>query len=138
MKISSFVIGFLVVALFAVVFAFYITSINESMGSTYNETELDAYNKIDELNSLASDLNTSLTNIEQGNAIDVVGGLLASGFTVIKTTWASFGLYTDISAEAIDNANLGESAITFKSVALILGILLFIFAVVSILVGNDV
>jgi hypothetical protein len=129
---------FLIVALFSVVFAFLITGINEGYSGSLNESQLDAYNRIDDLNTLASDLNESMTEIEQGNAADVVGGLLSSGFTVLKTTWTSFGLYTDITSDAVDNANLGESAITFKSVALIIGILLFIFAMVGILIGRDV
>jgi len=101
-----------------------------------NETQLETFDKIEELNSLASEMNESLTQIQSNNPLDVVGGLLTSGFTVMKTTWTSFGVYTDVTSDAVDNANLGETSGTFKNVLLIIGILLFIFAMVGILTGR--
>lgn len=137
MRISKFIIGFLIIALFTVVFAFFIGDLNNNYDEVYiNDSELDAYNKIDDINELAQDMNESLNSIEQGSTTDIIGGLLTSGFTVLKTTWVSFGLYTDITGEAVDNANLGESTQTWKVIALLIGILLFIFAMVSVLTGR--
>jgi len=137
MRISQFTIGFLVIAMVAVVFGFFIAAMDESYTLVdVNESELQAYDKIDELNELSKEMNASLTQMEQGGVDDIVGGLLTSGFTVIKTTWTSFDVYTDVTSEAVDKANLGETAVTFKSVALIIGILLFIFAMVGILTGR--
>lgn len=137
MKISSFIIVFLIISLVTVVFAFFLGALDESYDTVdLNDSELDAFDKVDELNELANDMNESLTQIQQGSSIDIVGGLLTSGFTVLKTTWTSFDIYTDVTSEAVDKSNLGESAVTFKAVALILGILLFIFAMVSVLTGR--
>jgi hypothetical protein len=138
LKISSFIIGFLVIALFTVVISFYVISINETYTSDINESALSGYDKIEELEELSDDMNQSLTTIQQGSAVDIIGGLATSGFTVLKTTWASFALYTDVANDAVDNSNLGESTSTWKAVALMIGILLFIFAMVGILIGRDV
>jgi hypothetical protein len=47
-------------------------------------------------------------------------------------------MYTDITSGAIDNANLGQSAVSWKTTALIIGLLLFIFAMVGVLLGREV
>lgn len=139
MKISSFIIMFLVISLITVSFVFLIAELDSVYTDVdVNESELEVYNKTAELNTLAQDMNESLTQIEQGSTVDVVGGLLTSGFTVLKTTWTSFDVYTDVTSEAVDNANLGKTAPTFKTVALLIGILLFIFAMVAVLTGRRV
>ena len=139
MKISSFVIGFLVVALITVTLGLYVTGIKINYATVdYNESELGGFNKIEEIQNLSSDLNQSLQQVEQGSVIDIVGGLITSGFTVLKTTWSSFGIYTDVVNEASDNIPLGDSGVTIKAIALMLGILLFIFAMVTVLIGRDV
>ena len=137
MRISSFTIVFLIISIVVVVFGALIVSMNNNYDEVFvNETQLETFDKIEELNSLASEMNESLTQIQSNNPLDVVGGLLTSGFTVMKTTWTSFGVYTDVTSDAVDNANLGETSGTFKNVLLIIGILLFIFAMVGILTGR--
>jgi len=113
-----------------------IVDINDNYDTNIDESQFDTMNNIDEMRELSGDMNRSLNQIESTNPLDVVGGLLTSGFTVVKTTQSSFGVYTDVTSDAIDNAKMGESGNTFKVIALIIGILLFIFALVGILTGR--
>ena len=139
MKISSFVIGFLVIAMFTVAMSFYISGIKQSYDTfTFNESEISSFNRVEEIQNLSVELNESLQQVEQGSAIDLIGGLITSGFTVMKTTWSSFGIYTDVMSAATDKVPLGQSTVSFKSIALMIGILLFIFAMVAILLGREV
>lgn len=136
MKISSFTIVFLIISLVVVVFGYLIVDINNNYDTSIDESQFDSMNNIAELNNLSKQMNSSLNQIQSNNPLDVVGGLLTSGFTVIKTTQSSFGVYTDVTSSAIDNANLGEATSNFKIILLIIGILLFIFALVGILTGR--
>lgn len=136
MKISNFVIVFLIISMVVVSFGYMIVDINDNYSTNINETQFDTMNNIDEMRTLSGEMNASLNNIQSNNPLDVVGGLLTSGFTVIKTTQSSFGVYTDVTSDAIDNAQMGETGNTFKNIALIIGILLFIFALVGILTGR--
>ena len=136
MKISSFTIVFLVISLVVVVFGYLIVDINSNYDTSIDEDQFDSMNNIEEMTNLSKEMNSSLNQIQSNNPLDVVGGLLTSGFTVVKTTQSSFGVYTDVTSSAIDNANLGESSSTFKTILLIIGILLFIFALVGILTGR--
>jgi len=135
-KISSFTIVFLIISLVVVVFGYLIVDINNNYDTSIDESQFDSMNNIAELNNLSKQMNSSLNQIQSNNPLDVVGGLLTSGFTVIKTTQSSFGVYTDVTSSAIDNANLGEATSNFKIILLIIGILLFIFALVGILTGR--
>jgi len=135
-KISSFTISFLIISLVVVVFGYLIVDINNNYDTSIDESQFDSMNNIAEMNNLSKEMNSSLNQIQSNNPLDVVGGLLTSGFTVVKTTQSSFGVYTDVTSSAIDDANLGESSATFKTILLIIGILLFIFALVGILTGR--
>jgi len=135
-KISSFTISFLIISLVVVVFGYLIVDINNNYDTSIDESQFDSMNNIAEMSNLSKEMNSSLNQIQSNNPLDVVGGLLTSGFTVVKTTQSSFGVYTDVTSSAIDDANLGESSATFKTILLIIGILLFIFALVGILTGR--
>jgi len=135
-KISNFTIVFLIISLVVVVFGYLIVDINNNYDTSIDESQFDSMNNIDEMNNLSKEMNSSLNQIQSNNPLDVVGGLLTSGFTVVKTTQSSFGVYTDVTSSAIDDANLGESSNAFKIILLIIGILLFIFALVGILTGR--
>jgi len=135
-KISNFTIVFLVISAVVVVFGSLIVNINNSYGSSIDEDSFSSMNNIEELNNLSKDMNSSLNQIQSNNPLDVVGGLLTSGFTVVKTTQSSFGVYTSVTNDAIDNSNLGENSGTFKTIMLIIGLLLFVFALVGILTGR--
>lgn len=137
MKISNFIIGFLFIGLIVTVISLFYANLNESYSlSNYDNSSMLAYEKMSELKSVSSDINESLTTVQQGNIVDVVGGLLSSGYTVLKTTWSSFTIYTSVTEEAVNSANLGESTSVFKTTFLILGFLLFMFGLIAILTGR--
>jgi len=139
MKVSSFFISFLIISLFTVVITLFYTGLNDSYGSTdINTTSIGSYDSLERMSNLSADMNRSMNNIEQGSAIDLVGGLVTAGFTVVKTTWTSFDIYTETVDSALDNSNLGESTGTWKTVALVLGIMLFVFAIIGLLIGVEV
>lgn len=138
MRISNFIIGFAIISLFVVVISIYYSGLTEKFNSDgYDETQVLIYNKTAELSQTASDINTTLTTVQQGNAIDVVGGLLSSGYTVLKSTWQSFDMYTEVTAEAANQARLGKATNIFVNTALIIGFLLFMFAIIAVLTGRD-
>ena len=138
MKISNFLIGFAIIGLVVTVMSLFYAGLNNNYSlTTYDNTSMVAYNKLAELTNVSKDINTSLTTVQQGNVIDVVGGLLSSGYTVLKTTWGSFNVYTSITEEAVNSANLGNTAPVFRTTFLIIGFLLFMFALISILTGRN-
>lgn len=138
MKLSKFMIGFALIGLFVTVMSLFYAELNSNYSlTTYDNSTLAVYDKLDELNEVSKDINTSLTTVQQGNVIDVVGGLLSSGYTVLKTTWGSFNIYTTITSEAVNSANLGKSSNVFRNTALTIGFLMFMFSLIAVLTGRN-
>jgi hypothetical protein len=111
----------------------------DNYGASYNDTTLTSFDRLDELKNTSRDINTSITQVTQGNPIDVIGGLLQSGYTVLKNTWSGFSIFTSITEEGLSAANLGNAETHFRSALWIISFLLFIFAIIAVLTGrNDV
>lgn len=139
MRISNFLIGIVLVALFVTVLSSYFAEIAVNRAVTsYDEDELLAYDKFSEVRSIADEMNNTIKTVEQGNAIDVLGGLVQSGYTIIKTTYAGVDAYGTLIANASNNTHLGGSEMQqFYSTAYIVGFILFLFALIGILVKKD-
>lgn len=139
MKISSFLIGFVVVGMFATIFAGYFSSLTTSYdtASYYNSSDIALFDRTAEINENAQAINKTITTVTSGNPIDVIGGLLTSGYTVLKTTWSSFGVYTAIVNDAGTMINAGPSTSTLFVSLGIIGFLLLMFALIAVLTGRD-
>lgn len=137
MKISSFLIMFAIIGLFVGVFTVFFTGVGTVYSKSYDDESMASFDKFAELEETSKDINSTITQVTQGNIVDVVGGLLQSGYTVLKTTWSGFTLYTEIADEGLSDAKLGPSTSYFKNAAYLIGFLLFIFAIIAVLTGRD-
>jgi hypothetical protein len=125
--------------MFATIFAGYFSelTVNYDTASYYNSSEIALFNKTAEINENAEAINRTLTTIENGNAVDVIGGLLTSGYTVLKTTWSSFGVYTAVVKDAGTMVNAGQATSSLIVSLSLIGFLLLMFALIAILTGRD-
>ena len=137
MKISSFLIMIAVIGLFVGVFSTFYTGVGQLNSVSYDNSTLESFNKYEELSNTSAAINTSITQVTQGNALDVVGGLLTGGYTVLKNTWAGLGLFNDIADEGLSNSRLGATETHFRTAVVSIAFLLFIFAVIAVLTGRD-
>jgi len=137
MKISSFLVMIAVIGLFVGVFLTFYADMGDNYGASYNDTTLTSFDRLDELKNTSRDINTSITQVTQGNPIDVIGGLLQSGYTVLKNTWSGFSIFTSITEEGLSAANLGNAETHFRSALWIISFLLFIFAIIAVLTGRN-
>ena len=138
MKISTFIISLLLVGLIVTVLGVFYAGMADTYEQTY-EQNLSGYDRFDELKAQTSEINQSLNQLQSDSSIvDVVGGMLKGGFTVLKTTYTSIGVFNDVSNEAIDSAQLGETTSTFRNAILLIVLVLFLFTIVGVLVGRDI
>lgn len=137
MKISALIVGLIVVSAVVGVFGIFYATGSAQYGVTYDENMTAGYDKYAEINQLSSDLNQSINRVEQGSPSDIVGGLLGSGYTVLKTTFVSGDMFTDMATTASDQANLGSgSRMIFNAIILIVFVLI-VFAFIAVLVGRE-
>lgn len=138
MKMSNFVIGIVLVALFATVLGgFYSKMASDNSVTTYDNSTMVALDKFDEINNLSKDMNKTLTTVQSGGVSDLIGGMLTSGYTVLKTTWASVGAFTSLASSGLEGTALGESTNHFRNTAILIGFLLVMFALIGILVKKN-
>lgn len=139
MKISTFMVGIILVGMFTTLFGIFYADISTSYSINYNDTQFAGYDQLSTINSDLAEINTTLTDLKQeSGVIDLLGGFLASGFDVIKITFNSFSAFWSMSETAFSTPVLGSSVSVFKTYLVAIAMVLFFFAVVAVLVGRDV
>jgi len=131
-SITGFIIALLLIGMFTMVFSTLIVEVENNYDIDYN-LSLSKYDSFNNLNSSQNTLKDNVesikdsTDISQKDGIlDVIGGFFSSGYSALKTTLSSFGVYNDMMNDAsADVPELGKftpylSAIVI--IALFLGV----------------
>ena len=139
MKISSMVISLVVVGLFIAIFAQWFASLSGSYSGSFNETEYEVFNQFDALENQSKTLeqNVRIISTAQSGLVDKISAFIGQGFAVLKTTWDSFGTMNTLVRESFSRLPLGSGGFFLVAIPIIV-ILLFVFAMISILVNRDV
>lgn len=143
MKISTLLVGIVLVGLFASVFGVYFANVSTQYGQDYDNSTLSSYDKITNLSAQTEEIRSGLET-EGGDTglTDLIGGFLKQGFAVVKITFQSFDLLNSMTTDAateLDERTGGTGISTYFVPALLAIIsILFIFIIISMLVGRDI
>lgn len=142
MNIRNLLISIVLIGLFATIFGLYFANISTQYNQDYNDTAFEGYNQITNITQQTESIETGLqTDTTQEGITDLIGGFLKRGFAVIKITFQSFGLINNMGDAAIDQLDErtgGASLNIFKTALLgVIGII-FVFLIISVLVGRDI
>lgn len=140
MKLSSFLIAITILGLFSAVFTHYYLRVTEDSGVSFDNQTFSNYEQFQQLEAEAADINTtlkSIKNTEDPGAFGFASAFIASGWKLLKTTFTSLDIFTTISQQAIDHANLGENQRAFQTAFWLVILFLFAFGVVSLLLARD-
>ena len=110
---------------------------NDNYGSDFDESNLESYNKLQEINNISESIRDNTNTSLSSNPLDVLGEFFKSGYSSIVLTKTSIDIADDMSSDAIKDANLGESGETFK---ILIGSLLVVFimgTIIAVAVGRD-
>lgn len=134
MKISSLLIAFVLIGLFASVFALYYASIGTTYGVQYDSSSLTVYNQMSTITNQTNEIQAQMENATlSNNLFYVFGGVLKQGVTMTKTTFQSVRLFTamgDVAFAQIPGAGL------FKSPLITIAVILFTFIIVGIFLSR--
>ena len=134
MKISSFMIGLVVISLIMALFNIFFAGINEGYHSpSYDEGSMEAYNKLDDITAQTEDIKAEVTAIkEKPSILDVIGGFFSSGYKALKLTYTSFDTFDCMTNQALTDANLGKTGQYLKTaIGGIVIVLIFVGVVIS-------
>lgn len=135
MKISTFIIGIVFVGMIITGVGLYISELENNYGGTIDDSKFTSLDKSAQIKNLTEDINEDLQGIDvTSNPLDVVGGFLKSGYTVIKVTFASFGIFTEMATTTYQEV---PTLSVYGAYLISIAFIIFIFIVISVLVGRD-
>lgn len=140
MKISSLLVGVVLVGLFASVFGVFFSTIATNYGQSYDSEAFASYDKIQNITDQTQDIKEGLDEDSTGTGVvDLVGSFLKKGFSVLKITFQSFDLIDTMADDAITQIDeqAGGSGLTlFKDAIGAIIAILFLFIIIGVLVGR--
>lgn len=129
-KISTFMIGIVLVGLAIYGTSNFISEGASNYGVTYDNTTYASLNKLSELNSVANDTKQDLDDLAATQGVlDVIGDFVTKGYTTVKTLALSFDSFFELSAAATGFLGLDETY--NNALGTIVIILLFVAVILS-------
>ena len=138
-KISGFIIALVLVGLFSGVYGLYFSEIAAKYGvTTYDNSSLETYNKLTEMNSLSESIKNNTRSITTKSGVtDIVGDFFASAYGVVKLTLSSLDTGTSIVNQAANDAQLGTSADLFKTAGIVIMIVFICLAAIGLVIAKE-
>jgi len=123
MKVSTLVIGLVLVSLMVFTMSQYIVDVNSNYGVTVDNSTLSAYDKMSELSDVAEDAKDEVNNVKENpDVIDKLSSFVISGYTAFKTMFVSADIATDVARQGVVDLNLDRSFRTAIETILIISI----------------
>lgn len=97
--ITGFIIALIVVALVMNSLGTFLTDLKTEYNITTN-TSFDGYDKTKELINLTETTRNKTTIKQEAGLLDVIGGYFSAGYSALKTSITSFGIFEDLTEEA--------------------------------------
>lgn len=139
-KISTFLISIVIVALFVSTFTSFYASISTKYTQAFDTETNDSlavYNQFAIIENTTSNINQTLfgTSTGESGVTDILGKFLGSGFNTLKIAKESFKAFYLIANNASEQ--MGLPNIFVGSLTLIV-LIIIIFIIIRVLVGQDV
>lgn len=130
-KISSFVIALVWVSFFASIFALFTANTSTNYEVSFDESEIETYNKLTDLNTKVENYQDSASTQEtQSGIVDLVGNFISRGYQTLLITTDSLELFNTMINDAADDINLPvmehlkTSIILTVTIIIVIGVLL--------------
>ena len=143
-KITSFLIGLIVVVMCVSIFAIFLSQMSDGYGEKtgMSQEDLALLNKMDNLTADTAEIQEDVTSFtEKDNPFDIIGNFFSSGWKSLKLAGNSINLLSGdngIIEVIMDKTNLGDAGQILKiGIMTIVSIFIFIGILLSALVKKD-
>ena len=115
-KITGFMIGIVLVALFIGVAGLFLANLNENYSFSYDNESLEQYDQLTSITNTTEDIKESVDDIkEQSGILDIIGGFFSSAYNSLKLVTKSFTAFEGMADQAGEDINLGASGALIKN-----------------------
>lgn len=128
-QLTTFLISFLIIGSVVAGLGIVFAGFSEEYGMNYDNTTLDSYNQMKEINEISEDMNEKASGYEQSSFTDVIGAYITQGYDTVVITFKSMSLFGTMANEGVDSLNAGPMAANLRvvliasiSIIVILGI----------------
>ena len=142
-KFTSFIISLTMVSLVIGGLAIYYSNLNENYAVTYDESQLEVYNKFSEIYNQTDAIKEEATQIDpEANAlqqvISVIDGFFNGAYKTLILAWKSFDIFNNLSNDAVEDLGAGEyTDLLKKTIGIMVTILLVLGIIVSAIVKRE-
>ena len=136
MRMTTFIIGMIIVSLFITAFGLVLTNVEDEYGVTYEESDINSLSKMTEIQTLTENIKGRVENqtVDRGLA-DVIGGFIADGKDTLLLSAQSFGLFTSMTNSGMEKAGIPQIfSTTLYSIILII---IFIGIILGAILGKN-
>jgi hypothetical protein len=135
---TGFLIGLLVVSSIAGIFGMFIIQSALPYGANVSGIDLTKYDKFNETYANVDTLSSNTTSIKQPEGpLDVFSGLLFNTYTVLIQIPQSFGFFTELASNGVNDLHLSYGADRILATILAIVTVLFTMMVLAVLLKRD-
>ena len=133
-RASTFIISLILIGMIVGIISLSLSEIgNKYTDVTYDQTNMDTYDKMDELYDMADETKTSVEDLkETSGALDILGSLVSNAVNSAKITFKSFDITDDIISESFKQAPFGQAGSILRQG---LATILMVFLVISVFIS---
>jgi len=135
MKATSLIFGVIIASLVMGSFGLFITDLSDNYGKTFNETEIELYNKLNDTQTQAFDIQDKLNTTTDTSRIDLVGIYISKAVDSLKLTYKSMGSAISMTETAVEDVGLPKMYATALTTMLIIFIVLGV--IISAMIKKD-
>jgi hypothetical protein len=129
-KVSSFIIGMLVVSFVVATFALFMADNSVEYGTSYDNNTFSEYENLQELTELTEEIHNKQKDIkEKTGVLDVIGGYFSSAYDALRITGKSINTFSDVADKGIDDANIGVTGSNLKTLVISIVIIIIVIGV---------
>lgn len=115
-KLSTLMVGMILVSLTTVIFGFYYSELGSGYNVNYDNSSLEVYNKLDEMKDLSEDIEDETSDIKENTGVlDVIGNFFSAAYDSLKLTLQSIDIFNTMADNVIEDAGLGKAANPIKT-----------------------
>ena len=136
MKMTTFIIGIILVAVVMTSFGLILTDMTTTYDTDYDSTEMAAFENMDELNNLTSRIKDRVENQTSDRSVaDVIGGFVADGKDTLLLSAKSYDILESMADEGMEKVRLPN---IFKvGLYAILLIVVFLGIILAAILGRE-
>jgi len=125
---SGFLIGIIMISMFAAMFGFLASEIQTEYNISGNHS-LAKYNQINLIINQTEQIRNATDITQDKGMLDVIGGYLTSGYSALKITLNSFGLFENIIEDSVTDVAVMSFYKPFIIAIFIVAVFLFIMGI---------